>query len=844
MKFYTNVAMIGNNILVREYDNGTRRNLRVPYQPTLFVPNNGKEQSKFQTLEGRSVSPVVQGSIRDARDFVKQYDDVSGFEIFGNTNYQYCYVADEYPETIQWEMDKLVVANFDIETGSDNGFPQPDTALEPVISITIKTQGVYHVLGYGEYTPHRDDVNWIKCRDEADLLLRFLDLWNEVQPDIITGWNIQFFDIPYLVNRCNKILGEKMTRKMSPWGMVGERRTNVQGREQVVYDLVGISTLDYYELYRKFAPVSNHESYRLDYIANVELNTGKLDYSEYGSLHKLYQQDYQKFIEYNVKDVELVDKLEDKMKLIEMAVSLAYDAKVNHQDVYAQVRMWDTLIFNEFKKAKLVMPAKRKSDKSARYAGAYVKEPLTGMHNWLMSFDLNSLYPHLIMQYNISPETLVEGQTLQVDVDGLLEKKYDLSHLKDDGMTVCPNGALFRTDKQGFLASMMERMYNDRKKYKRLMLEELNKAEKETDPKKKAEHKRLASAYNNTQLAKKVQLNSAYGALGNQYFRFYDLRMAEAITYGGQFSIRWIANDINDYFNKLLKTEGEDYVVASDTDSIYIVFDKLVASVFKTGSDVSQSEDSRRKVDFLDRVAEKKIEPFIDKSFENLAVYVNAYAQKMQMKREAIADKAIWTAKKRYILNVWDNEGVRYNKAKLKMSGIEAVKSSTPTVCRDKIKHALELIMTADQNTIQNYVSEFKSEFKSLPLQDIAFPRGCNGVQKYSDSTTIYAKGTPMHVKGAIVYNKLLKDNKLQRKYQEVKEGDKIKFLYMREPNPSTVGCLSFPSDGTLPDEFELTKYVNKDEQFSKSFVEPLDAILTHIGWSAEQKASLEDLFI
>ena len=545
-----------------------------------------------------------------------------------------------------------------------------------------------------------------------------------------------------------------------------------------------------------------------------------------------------------MKDVELVDKLEDKMKLIEMAVSLAYDAKVNHQDVYAQVRMWDTLIFNEFKKAKLVMPAKRKSDKSARYAGAYVKEPLTGMHNWLMSFDLNSLYPHLIMQYNISPETLVEGQTLQVDVDGLLEKKYDLSHLKDDGMTVCPNGALFRTDKQGFLASMMERMYNDRKKYKRLMLEELNKAEKETDPKKKAEHKRLASAYNNTQLAKKVQLNSAYGALGNQYFRFYDLRMAEAITYGGQFSIRWIANDINDYFNKLLKTEGEDYVVASDTDSIYIVFDKLVASVFKTGSDVSKSEDNRRKVDFLDRVAEKKIEPFIDKSFENLAVYVNAYAQKMQMKREAIADKAIWTAKKRYILNVWDNEGVRYNKAKLKMSGIEAVKSSTPTVCRDKIKHALELIMTADQNTIQNYVSEFKSEFKNLPLQDIAFPRGCNGVQKYSDSTTIYAKGTPMHVKGAIVYNKLLKDNKLQRKYQEVKEGDKIKFLYMREPNPSTVGCLSFPSDGTLPDEFELTKYVNKDEQFSKSFVEPLDAILTHIGWSAEQKASLEDLFI
>jgi len=843
MRFYTNVAMIGNNILVREYDNGARRNLRIPYKPTLFVPTNGSKKTEFKTLDGRDVSPVEQGSINDARQFMKQYEDVAGFEIYGNTNYQYCYVADEYPERVDYDMSKLVTANFDIETGSDNGFPQPDTALEPVISITIKSQGVYHVLGYGDYTPHQDDVNWIHCRDEADLLMRFLDLWDEIQPDIITGWNIQFFDIPYLVNRCNKIVGEKMTRKLSPWGMVGERRTNAGGREQIVYDLLGISTLDYYELYRKFAPVSNHESYRLDYISNYELGTGKLDYSEFGSLHKLYQQDYQKFIEYNVKDVDLVDRLEDKMKLIEMAVSLAYDAKVNYQDVYAQVRMWDTLIFNEFKKKKLVLPPKRKSDKSARYAGAYVKDPIVGMHNWVMSFDLNSLYPHLIMQYNISPETLVDGQTMPVDVEGLLEKKYDLSSLKSANMTVAPNGSLFRTDKQGFLAEMMQRMYDDRKKYKKLMLEELNKAEKTTGAE-KAEHKRLASAYNNTQLAKKVQLNSAYGALGNQYFRFYDLRMAEAITYGGQFSIRWIANDINKYFNNLLKTEGEDYVLASDTDSIYIVFDKLVNSVFEEGTGLSQSESVGRKVDFLNRVAEKKIEPFIDKSYQSLADYVNAYAQKMQMKREAIAEKAIWTAKKRYILNIWDNEGVRYEKAKLKMSGIEAVKSSTPTVCRDRIKEALELIMVADEKTVQKYVSDFKSEFDSLPVWDIAFPRGCNGVKKYSDSSQVYIKGTPMHVKGAIVYNKLLKDNNLGRKYQAVNEGDKIKFLYLREPNPSTVGCISFPSDGTLPDEFELTKYVNKDEQFAKSFVEPLDAILKVIGWSAEQKASLEDLFI
>jgi DNA polymerase elongation subunit (family B) len=841
MKFYTNVALMGNNILVREYDNGTRKNMRVPYEPTLFVPSN--KQSKFKTLEGRMVSPVKQGSINDARDFLRQYDNVAGFEIYGNTNYQYCYVADEYPGMIDYDMNQLVIANFDIETGSDNGFPQPDTALEPVISITIKTQGVYHVLGYGDYTPHQDDVNWIKCRDEADLLLRFLDLWDEIQPDIMTGWNIQFFDIPYLVNRIERILGSDMVRKLSPWGKVGTRQTVMNGRDQTIYDLIGIGTLDYYELYRKFAPVSNHESYRLDYIANYELGTGKLDYSEYGSLHTLYKSNYQLFIEYNVKDVDLVDQLENKMKLLEMAVSLAYDAKVNYQDVYAQVRMWDTLIFNDFKQKKIVMPSKKKAEKSASYSGAYVKEPIVGMHEWVMSFDLNSLYPHLIMQYNISPETLLDGRHMQVDVDGLLEQNFDLTSLQSENATVTPNGVMFDKSQQGFLPAMMERMYNDRKKYKKMMLQELDKAEREHDPAKKAEYKRLASAYNNTQLAKKVQLNSAYGALGNQYFRFYDLRMAEAITYGGQLSIRWIANDVNKWLNNMLKTDGEDYVVASDTDSIYVRFGGLVNQVFKKRSDIP-GDDTLKIVQFLDRAAEEKIEPFIDKSYQNLATYVNAYAQKMQMKREAIADKAIWQAKKRYILNVWDNEGVRYEKAKLKMSGIEAVKSSTPTVCRDRIKHALELIMTANEKTIQNYVANFKEEFFELPLNDIAFPRGCNGVKKYSDSTSVYIKGTPMHVKGAIVYNKLLRDNKLTKKYQIVQEGDKIKFLYMREPNPSTVGCISFPSDGTLPEEFLLTKYVNKDEQFAKSFVEPLDAILNVIGWNAEQKASLEDLFI
>jgi DNA polymerase elongation subunit (family B) len=551
---------------------------------------------------------------------------------------------------------------------------------------------------------------------------------------------------------------------------------------------------------------------------------------------------HQKFIEYNIKDVELVLKLEQKLKLIELGLTLAYDTKTNYEDIFAQTRMWDSLIYNYLFERNIIVPPKSNNSKSSAFEGAYVKEVQVGKHDWVASFDLNSLYPHLMMQYNISPETLIEVSDYDkemrdviskgVSVDKMIEQNVDTSKLT--GVTITPNGQFFRTDKQGFLPKMLEEMYVDRSKFKKLMLKAKQEYENEKDESKKNEINNRIARYDNLQLAKKVSLNSAYGALGSQYFRFYDLRMALAVTLAGQLSIRWIEKHLNSYMNNLLKTE-EDYVIASDTDSIYLKLGPLVDKVHKDKTDINKI------IAFMDRVCEDKIQPSIDESYENLANYVHAFAQKMQMKREALADKGIWTAKKRYILNVYNNEGVAYNEPHMKVMGLEMVKSSTPSAIREKMKQSIKIMMQGTENDIHEFIAEFKTNFKKLPVEDISFPRGLNGLKDYADSVIMYKKGTPIHVKGAILYNHHLVKMGLDKKYPKIQEGEKVKFTYIKQPNPFKDMVISYP--GRLPVEFGLQQYIDYDLQFDKAFIEPIKVVLDCMGWSTEKRNSLESFF-
>ena len=832
MKFYTNVQMVGDQILLRGYEDGKRFSNRDIYKPTMFV--SSKRETKYKTLTGDYVEPIKPGTIKETREFISKYDGVDGFKLYGFERFIYQFISDNYPEDqIEFDISKIKLVTIDIETKSENGFPDVESASEEILLVTIQDYTTKEIITWGTrpFNNTHDHVDYRLCNDENHLLNSFIQWWIENTPDVVTGWNCEFFDIPYITGRLNRVLGSKLMKRLSPWGLVTQSDIVVRGRKNFIVDIGGVSVLDYMRLYKWSPGTPNQESFRLDYIAQQELGQKKLDHSEFDTFKDFYTNGWQKFVEYNIIDVELVDRMEDKLKLIELALTMAYDAKVNYQDIFFQVRLWDCIIYNELKKRNIAIPQKVGSKKDEKYAGAYVKEPIPGKYDWVVSFDLNSLYPHLIMQYNISPETLIDKRHPSATVDRILGEEINFELYKDNA--ICPNGAMYRKDKRGFLPELMQKYYDERVIYKNRMIKAKKAYEK--TPSKSLE-KEIARC-NNIQMAKKISLNSAYGAIGNQYFRYYKLENAEAITLSGQVSIRWIENKMNQKINHILKTEDVDYVIASDTDSIYLNLGPLVEVIYKEREKTTESI-----VGFLNKICEMEFEKYIESSYEALASYVNAYDQKMIMKRENIADRGIWTAKKRYILNVWDSEGVRYNEPKLKIMGIEAVKSSTPAPCRKAIKDALIVMMSGTENEMIDFISNFRQEFKSLPPEEISFPRTVSDVVKYRGRNAIYEKGTPIHARGSLLFNHHIKRLKLEGKYSLIGNGEKVKFCYLRSPNPIHENVMSFIQD--FPREIGLEKYVDYDLQFEKSFLDPLKIILDVIQWNVEKTTTLESFFL
>jgi len=825
MKFYTNVVRAGNKILYRGYESGSRVERRIPYTPTLFVESN-RATGKYKTLYGKSVEPMQFGDMREASDFMKQYENVPNFSVHGQTNYVTQFIGDTFPNDIKCYRDLINVMTIDIEVASDQGFPHPREAAHPIISIAAKSNRskTYYVWGMDNYDTDLNDhdITYFRCENEYDLLTAFLGWWQGNCPDVLTGWNSKLFDIPYLVRRTQQVLHAEAVKKFSPWGLVREREIRMMNTVEIAYEIEGISQMDYLDLFKKFGKQTwgEQESYKLDHIAHVILGERKLSYEEYGSLHSLYKHDYQKFIDYNIKDVELVDRFEEKMGLISLAMTMAYQAKTNYQDTFGTTAIWDSIIYNQLRQKNVVIPGKPDLDHDAgKIVGGYVKDPMVGAHDWVVSFDLNSLYPNIIVQYNMSPETMCYDENVET--------------------TKCANGAMFRKDFEGIIPNVIRKFYDDRVTIKGNMLKA--KQQYEEAPTKKLENE--IATMDNQQMAIKILMNSLYGALANKYFRWFDNENAEAITMAGQLSIRWIEKKLNAWLNKILETKGRDYVVAIDTDSVYVSFDKMV--------ELTQPKDP---VEFLDKVAKTQVEAFIDRSYQELADYTNAYAQKMIMKRENIADKAIWTAKKRYIMNVYDSEGVRYDEPDLKMMGIEAIRSSTPAVCREYIKKTLELIMSTDEKTVQKYIADIRQEFRTLSFEQVAFPRSCNFIKwetnhktgqrypgTYADKDTIYKKATPIQVKGGLLYNHYLHKYNLTKKYEEVKSGEKIKFSYLVKPNPFRDTVISCPD--VLPHEFGLEQYIDYDTQFVKGYLDPIEIILHAIGWKSEKIATLEDFF-
>ena len=824
--FWTNIGLDRNDLLVRGYQDGKAFKSRIPIKPHLYVDDK-TGQSDWRTIDGKPVMRKDFKDVKEIMEFRGKYDNTHGFNMYGLQTSKswyyiyYDYLQEHFPGQVNYDPKLITVANIDIEVAADEGFPDIDLAQKPITAIALQSGKAVAIFGCGDFVSKDSNHIYFKCTDEKDLLKRFVDVWSKMNIDVVTGWNVEGFDIPYLINRMNNLFGKHLAKKLSPWGMLDQSSRLFAMTGKNGWDIIGINVIDYLAAYKKFT-YTQQESYSLDNIAHVELGERKLDYSEYDGLMGLYKNNYQKFIEYNIKDVLLVQRLDDKMKLLELMYAIAYDAKVNLNDAFTSVRLWDVMINSYLTERKIVVPQAIPKEKERQNVGGHVKDPIRGLQKWIVSFDLNSLYPHLIMQYNISPETYRGMHDARTTVDEVLNGAYDNIDNPDDN-TIGGSGAMYTKDFRGFLPTLMERTYKDRVVWKNKLIE----------AKKKGDENEI-SRCNNMQMAKKIQLNSAYGALANPFFRWFKLEHAEAITASGQLSIRWIEKHINNFLNDKFKTEGVDYVIAIDTDSVYVTLEKLVT-------------DESRGIDQLDNYVQDVLEPKIDQWYEELAKYVNAYEQRMVMKREVIADRGVWTAKKHYALNVWDNEGFRLKTPYQKVMGIESVRSSTPKVCREAINSAIRIMLNENETRFIEFIEEFRNEFNKMPFEDVAFPRGVSEIRKWEENAGPYGpyrnpkKGTPIHVRGSITYNNMIMKQNLDNKYNIINQNDKIKFSYLKLPNPAREHVISCPQ--TLPKQFGLDKYIDYNKQFEKSFLEPMKSIADSAGWKVEKIMTLEDFW-
>ena len=833
MEFYTNVISNKNNILVCGYKDGKRFKKKVFYKPYLFVP--AKEASGYKTINGQHAAKMNFESIWEAKKFYFNYRDVEGFSVYGSTRYEYVYIYDHYKK-LNFDTSLIKTMILDIEVSMENGPPDFNTADKPITAVTMMYKDITFAFGYDDFTPADNKIKYFRCADETELLEKFIKVISSdtYRPDVITGWNTNTFDIPYTINRIIQTLGEEAAKKLSPWGLLRPRQFETMGKIVNAFDIQGVNCLDYLELYKKFI-LKPRERYSLEYISQVELEEGKKDYSKYGNLNELYKQNHQLFMEYNVHDCTLVQKLDDKLKLLELVYQFAYDSSINFIDAMTSVRSWDVIIHNYLLDRHIVVPMQKYNDNDESVIGAHVKDPQVGMHSWVVSFDLASLYPSLIMSYNVSPDTFRGMVSLNYSheekvnawLEGMSENLTRMMHEKNVSMAA--NGATFDRSKQGFLSELMEQLFERRKEYKKKMLAAKTKYEKTKD----ASLKNDIARYDNLQLAAKVKLNSAYGAFANEGFRFFDRRFAEAITLSGQLTIRWAERNINNLLNSTLGTKDRDYIIASDTDSLYINMDGIVQQ--------SGITDVAKIVDYLDKFCETVVQKTLDKAYVQLAERMNCQKQALFMKRESISERGIFLAKKRYALKMWDNEGVRYNPAELKMMGVEAIRSSTPTAVRGAIKETLNLILNKTEGDVQDYIAQFKAKFMELPFEEIARNSSLGELDDYETSDGSFRKSTPIHVKGAIIYNDMLDKLKLKGQYAPIYRKDKIKFCYLKMPNPTMVNVISVP--GTLPKQFDLDQYLDRHLQFDKTYMEPINKVMEKIGWEVEKRTKLSSFF-
>ncbi len=891
---------------------------RIKYHPTLYYPTENEPDSVYRTLDGRPVEAVSFETMRLA----DEYKEEQRTPAHGNINPINAYLVKRFPELPQVDLSNLLVAWIDIEVDISEGVSEPEDAKNEVLSIAIRKRGHSHLFGVKPYVPKRSDVTYVQCADETELLEQFLEYWTTEYPDIVSGWYIDGFDLVYLINRIDQILGKEAKRLLSPWKSIRTVKSFVNGKPVESYEITGVAILDGLALYKKFS-LGQKSSYTLDAIAEEVLGERKVAYADdYESLARLYRENSDLFYDYNLVDVDLPERIDAKLKYLAMVVSMAHDARVNFGDTLKQTRMWDSMIYRYLLDRNIVVPPESTAP-AETLLGAYVKDTLVGKFGWVVSFDVASLYPSLMRQWSISPDTFIDPEWLTTRLQSLQDALQDdfrpsegaewveapgawrtavptevpktvlaewsdaliqMTMLRDSAtgvmlgwladpvqservrvlcqrmhVTITPNGQMFDTSRSGFMGAMLTDLIVGRQFWKKKQLALETEAVGQTGDQ-KAQTLTAARVAETVQATRKILLNAAYGATGNEHFRYFDVRLAGAVTASGQMLIQYVEQQVNAALNRWLDTTGSvdgkdvDYVVASDTDSIYITLDRLVQK--HCGS----STPTPKIVEAVDKFCQGKIQPILNDAFGHIFETLCGHESVIAMKREAIADAAIFLRKKRYFLNIWDKEGVRYIEPKMKITGMESVRSTVPKVARDGFKKAYEVMLRASETQLWDLVNAVRKQFETEPFDLIAKSSSVPDMMVYAAepistgacdlsgvvvmSSPYRGKinkndkeaGCPIHIRAALLYNYMLRKTKLDGKYTKIQPGIKIKYAYLKEPNPIGENVIGTPK--TLPPEWDLDGYVDRTLQFEKTFREPLERILDEIGWTVEPVVS------
>jgi DNA polymerase elongation subunit (family B) len=842
-EYYTHVSQSYGKILYRGYkidDSGKRIRVhgKLPYKPTLYVESQEKLDNPFKSLlnPDLTLKEMRFESIPEAREFVKKFTGVMKIHGYAPNRFEYDFIAQAFPTVSEVLLEDLQAIGFDIETkvgvNGPSGVPDPYLALEEITHIAFQNHKTEKVTSYTTAKismRNEDGVEYTVFKKEEDLLEAIICYIEREDPDIIYGFYSDGFDMPYIVNRIRNVLGVKALNRLSPFGEVKEREYEVNGKIITEYTIVGRTHFDTQAMYKKFV-LTKREKYSLDALAKIELGVGKLEnpcstFKEFCES----EEHIDLFARYNVIDTKRLTELDKKCGLLSLGVSLAYLMKANFSDVFSPVKYWECYIMSILRNENAFVEVVRQENHGTAIPGAYVEEPIPGFYDWVVSIDATALYPSIMKGLNLSPETFV-GMMPDVNVQAMLDGKTYRDFEIDDEYTMAANGAMFHKKFTGIVPRLVDNVLVGRKIAKNEMLR-LKQLYVDTKDEK---YKKMSELQNVLQGALKVAANSLFGVFLQPGFMFYDPRIGEAITLTGQYIIMHVGDHCNKRFNEYFKTNGVKYTIYRDTDSCFFTLKNVVEKYWSGLPDL-------KIVDALDKLIESHLRKFIDEATDTIADSQNYYIKTIFFKRENICSGGFWLAKKKYALKVYDSEGVRYPDGDYKIMGIEVVRSSTPEIARISLKECVVKVIDKDIESLREVVRGAHEQFRTVPIGRIAFPRGANNLIEYSHEETIYKKGCPIAVRAALLYNHHIDRLGLQGLYEHIQEGDKIQFIYVKEPNHFRENIIAFSEE--LPKEFNLDKFIDRELQFEKVFMAPLNGILKAVGWKLEEESTLDDFF-